>query len=141
MFIIYLIIPQFTAKCNSKARSATTQRKAILKRKSLPVSRCGSIGKRIEICSPARSICGRYLDKDAGKKVKQSKHGAFICPVLRLNQDSVSVLKTMKAWITTNNGGRITADSDNVLKPDTDFCAKNFLNSDFSYCFFFEPMI
>ena len=41
----------------------------------------------------------------------------------------------------TNHGGRITADSDNILKPDTDFCAKCFLNSDFSYCFFFEPMI
>ena len=48
---------------------------------------------------PARYIFGRYLDKDAGKKVKQSKHGAFICPVLRLNQHSVSVLKSMKAWI------------------------------------------
>jgi len=81
------------------------------------------------------------LDKDAGKKVKQSKHGAFICPVLRLNQHSVSVLKSMKAWITTNNGGRITVDSDNILKPDKVFCAKYFLNSDFSYCFFFKPMI
>ena len=140
MFIIYLIIPQFTAKCNSKARSATTQRKAILKRKSLPVSRCGSIGKRIGICSPVRSISGRYLDKDAGKKVKQSKHGAFICPVLRLNQHSVSVLKSMKAWINKQRR-RITADSDNILNVGTDFCSKSFLNSDFSYCFFFEHMI
>lgn len=90
---------------------------------------------------PVRYIFGRYLDKGAGKKVKQSKHGAFICPVLRLNQHVVSVLKSMKAWITTNNGGRITADFDNRWKPDTDFCAKSFLNSDFSYCFFFEPMI
>ena len=141
MFIIYLIIPQFTAKCNSKARSATTQRKAILKRKSLPVSRCGSIGKRIEIYSPVRYIFGRYLDKDARKKAKQSKHGAFICPVLRLNQHSVSVLKSMKAWITTNNSWRITADSDNILKPRYGFLRKMFLNGDFSCCFFFEPMI
>ena len=94
-----------------------------------------------ECTRPVRSTFGRYLDKDAGKKVKQSKHGAFICPVLRLNQHSVSVLKSMKAWITTNNGGRITVDSDNILKPDKDFCAKYFLNSDFSYCFFFKPMI
>ena len=130
MFIIYLIIPQFTAKCNSKARSATTQRKAVLKRKSLPVSRCGSIGKRIEIYSPARSIFGRYLDKDAGKKVKQSKHGAFICPVLRLNQHSVSVLKSMKARI-NNNGGRITADSDNILKPRYGFLRKMFFERRF----------
>ena len=35
----------------------------------------------------------------------------------------------------------MTADSDNILKPDTDFCAKCFLSSDFSYCFFFEHMI